>query len=292
MCLLNFGQIAALAVDPIEKKPFYHYYPGRQVLSVGSWGCNFRCQHCQNWQLSQQTNCREVLLPEALAELTNHSARQESSICGLAYTYNEPLVGLEYLVETATLVSKHNLKNLLVSNGYINPGPLQDLLPFLDAANIDIKAFNDVFYHKICGNGRLQPVLRTVEALLAANVHVELTWLVIPGQNDSEADIASFVDWLLDLGVEIPVHFSAYFPRYQATWPPTDLALLDRLKNEVGQRLPFVYLGNTGRRKDSNIICPDCGNTVLNRQNGCITIGINAGECSICHRKIPGQGFF
>lgn len=290
--LLNYGEIAALAVDPVEKKPFYHYYPGHQVLSVGSWGCNFRCRHCQNWQISQQKYCKEIILPQDLAELTQLAAKQDARIIGLAYTYNEPLVGIEYLIDTAALIRKNNLKNLLVSNGYVNPEPLQDLLPFLDAANIDIKSFNDDFYQEICGHGRLQTVLGTVEALLAANVHVELTWLVVPGQNDSDAEIDNFVAWLISLGIEIPVHFSAYSPRYQATWPPTDILFLERLKKKVEKKLPFIYIGNTQRPKDSNIVCPNCGNTLLDRQNGCINQGIDAGDCNICHRSIPGQGLF
>ena len=230
------------------------------------------------------------MTPEQLAHVTQ-AAAVRGDVCGVAYTYNEPLVGMEFVVETAAKVRELGLCNALISNGYVNPGPLRELLPWLDAANIDIKGYSEEFYRQICG-GSLAPVIASVETLLEAGVHVELTWLVIPGQNDAPVDVQGLVSWLLGLGVEVPLHLTAYFPRHQAHWPPTPLSCLDALRRQLAEVLPFVYTGNTGRPGDQDIYCPDCGQLLVARKGACSFPGLNGSRCIPCGRNLPGRGFF
>ncbi len=238
---LIYNEFTSIHLDPIEKKPLYHFYPGSHILSVGTFGCNFRCLHCQNWEISQSNQGdapTHKITPESAVAL----AKKDDSI-GIAHTYNEPLINYEWVFETAKLIHKENLKNVLVTNGYINEQPWENLLPFVDAANIDVKSFRDEFYKKIC-SGRLGPVLRSVEIMVKRNKHVEVTYLLIPHQNDSEQEIEDMVDWLSSVNPEIPLHFSRYFPQYKMDEPETPIATLEKAKKIALKRLKYVYLGN------------------------------------------------
>ncbi len=236
-----YGKITSIALDPIEKKPLSRFFPGRFILSVGSYGCNFRCAFCQNWAISQQESPWRQIEPEDLAAL----ARQEQSRgnIGVAYTYNEPLVNIEYVLDCAREVRRSNLKNVLVTNGSINPEPLAELLPWIDALNIDLKAWDPRFYREIC-RGELNPVLETIRTA-AAVCHVELTTLLIPGKNDSEEDILAMAAWIAERDPEIVWHLSRHHPDYLMTTPPPIRPERMQALAELARRhLKYVVLGN------------------------------------------------
>lgn len=240
---LNYGQVTSLALDPIEKKPLYHFYPGTVILSVGSFGCNMRCPFCQNYSISQDDGqaVQGYLAPEKLLELAVGAQKQHGSI-GVAFTYNEPLLSYEYLLDAAPLLQAAGQKVVLVSNGQIEAEPLRKLLPLLDGANIDLKAFNPATYQWM--GGSLAAAKRTIEMMAAAGVHLEVTTLVIPGKNDSTEEFAAETGWLAGINPEIPLYLSRYFPRYQCAIEMTPLATLQKMQKVAQERLHYVYLGN------------------------------------------------
>lgn len=278
----NYGRCSAAGLDPIEKKPLYHFYPGCLIFSLGTTGCNLRCSFCQNWRIAQADPPTNYLSPERAVEL----ARQQNSI-GLAYTYSEPLMWYEYVYDTAQLAQKAGLKNVLVTNGFINEKPLLELLPFIDAMNIDVKAFTDEFYRTQC-KARLDPVLRTVERALG-HCHIEITTLLVTGLNDSPAEIERLVDWLADLDPAIPLHFSRYAPHYQLDLPPTPMETLVAARDIARRKLPYVYLGNVPQLKGvANTLCPGCGTLLINRDGYRARLDqLEQGICKKCGEKIP-----
>jgi pyruvate formate lyase activating enzyme len=205
---LNYAQVSSIALDPIEKKPLYRFHPGKTILSVGTFGCNFKCDYCQNWSISQRTAGTTELMPEKLADLA--VKYKDMGNIGVAYTYNEPSIWYEYVYETAILVKEKGLSNVLVTNGYINDEPLEKLLPYIDAMNIDVKAFTEDFYKKYC-NGSLDSVKKTVERAVR-NCHVEITTLVIPGLNDDPGQIEEIAEWLSGMSRDIVLHLTRFFP--------------------------------------------------------------------------------
>ncbi len=239
----NYGLITSMALDPIEKKPLYNFCPGSMILSVGSYGCNFRCSFCQNYQISMadskqaQTN---YITPYRLVKLAV-SLKSQGNI-GIAYTYNEPLIGYEFVMDCAQIAKLNDLKNVLVTNGYICAKPLKKILPYIDALNIDLKAFNEEFYRQI--NGDLDTVKQTIK-LSAQSCHVEITTLIIPGENDSEEEIRELSRWLSSIRPDIPLHLTRFFPRYQMTdRNPTDINKINALADVAREYLDHVYIGN------------------------------------------------
>lgn len=235
-----YGKLSAVALDPIEKKPLYRFRPGSKILSVGGFGCNFRCQFCQNSGISTEydMDTAETLTPQQLTELALQTVPQGN--IGVAYTYNEPLIGHEYVLDCAQLVRGAGLCNVLVTNGYINREPLETLLPFIDAMNIDLKAFSDGFYKKIYGD--LETVKETIE-LACRHCHVEVTTLIIPGEN--EEDIEPLAQWLASLDPDIPLHLSRFFPRYKyADREPTPREAVYRHAETAKKYLNNVFCGN------------------------------------------------
>lgn len=278
--LRNYGQVSAVALDPIEKKPLYHFYPGSLILSVGTIGCNLSCRFCQNWEIAHTDAETRYIPPEDLVHL-GLRARERGSI-GLAYTYSEPLVWYEYVLDTARLAKEEGLKNVLVTNGYINPGPLRELLPYIDAVNLDIKGWTDEFYHRHC-SGRVRPVLETAK-IMAEKTHLEVTNLLIPGENDREEEVKELVGFLAALNPAIPLHFSRYFPNYRMTLPPTPVSTLKRALGIAKERLYYVYLGNIGEENDTE--CPECGEVWVERTGFSARItGVRDGKCVRCGRK-------
>lgn len=277
----SYGLISSLALDPIEKKPLFHVKPGSKVLSLGSAGCNFRCPFCQNWTISQQIPAMEELSPAELLEQT-----RRSRAAGVAYTYNEPLINFEYVLDCAKLIRRAGLLNILVTNGYVNPAPRAELLPWIDALNIDLKSIRPEYYQKLCG-AKLEPVLDTIRE--AAKVcHVELTHLIVTGANDVEADLRGLVDWVASVSPEIPLHFSRYFPQYQWDEPPTSVELLQKALDIGRRKLKWVYVGNLPGKDDSTR-CPDCGTELIPRQGYWIgTVKLKDGHCPQCGRLVPG----
>lgn len=240
---MNYGLLTSIALDPIEKKPLYRFYPGSKILSVGSFGCNFRCSFCQNYEISMakmnqvQSN---YVSPEELIQIAKELI-PEGNI-GMAFTYNEPLIGYEYVLECAKLSRTEGLKVVLVTNGYINEEPFLELLQYVDALNIDLKAFNEDFYKKIGGD--LENVKHSIE-LAAQNNHVEVTTLVVPGENDSEEEIRSLSYWLSNVRPDIPLHLTRFFPRYHMKEKSaTDVKQIYTLAGIAREYLQFVYEGN------------------------------------------------
>ena len=240
----GYGKPCSLAIDPIEKKPLYHFHPGTKCLSIACTGCNFRCLNCQNHEISQVSSSdvgHYDLTPQLVVDLC-----LEHHCPGIAYTYTEPLTYLEYVVDTARLAQESGLWNVLVTAGYVCQEPLKDLLPYLDAANIDLKSFSDDIYQRISG-GHLQPVLDTILAMRDAGVWIELTNLIIPGINDDMAMIRQMCRWIADNGLsDNPLHFSRFFPRYKMqNIPPTPLHTLKQAKEiALEEGIKYVYLGN------------------------------------------------
>ena len=255
----NYAACSSYALDPVEKKPLYHFYPGSYIFSIGTWGCNFACRFCQNWQIAQEEPDTVAMTPEKAVATAVGAGRQN---IGIAYTYSEPSVWYEFVLDTAQLARSQGLKNVLVTNGFIKPAPLAGLLPYIDALNIDVKAFNERFYREVCA-GRLAEVKRTVE-LAADAAHVEVTCLVVPELNDDAAELEALAAWLAGISRDIPLHFSRYFPNYKLDTPPTPVATLETAYEAARRHLRYVYVGNVGA-EGVNTHCPDCDLVVIDR---------------------------
>ena len=241
---LNYGQVTSLALDPIEKKPLYHFHPGSVILSLGSYGCNLRCPFCQNYETPQAAEAQvrtRSILPDELLALALQTREQYGSI-GVAFTYNEPLVSYEYLRDCAQLLRTHGLAVVLVTNGQACAAPLSQLLPLVDAMNVDLKGFSQEFYTWLQGN--LVTTKQTIQMAVAAGVHVEVTTLVIPGRNDSPRAMSDEASWLASLSPDLPLHISRYFPRYHCDIPQTPRHTLAELQHIARRYLHYVYVGN------------------------------------------------
>ncbi len=275
----NYGQVASMALDPIEKKPLYHYYPGHTILSVGTIGCNLACRFCQNWHISRENAPTEPLRPEELRDLAVRAHQVHGSI-GLAYTYSEPGVWFEFLTTVMPLIHEAGLKNVLVTNGFLQPEPWQELLQWTDAANIDLKGFSDEYYRTMC-SGKLDPVLANIR-LAVQQIPVELTTLVIPGENDAPRQIDAMAQWIAQLDPKIPLHLSRYFPNYQMTVDPTPLETMAEAYRIAKAHLPYVYLGNLGGTNDT--LCPACGAVWVERSGYQTKVNVDE-TCRNCGRK-------
>ena len=236
---LIYGKTTGLALDPIEKKPLYRFFPGEHILSLGTRGCNLHCDFCQNWHISQKVDA-------PTKNITSEEVVERAKLLrsfGIAYTYNEPFIWYEFVIDTAKLARQNGLKNVLVTNGFVNRDPLEGMLPYIDAMNIDLKAFDEDFYVKVC-KGRLKPVLDVIKISSKA-CHVELTNLIIPTLNDSEGSVRKMVDWICsNLGTGVPLHLSRYFPCYNMDLPLTPIETLKRAERIAKEKLKYVYIGN------------------------------------------------
>ena len=280
--LLTYGVISGHSLDPVEKKPLYHFFPGHNILSVGSYGCNMKCGFCQNWHISQsaagsfspQTN------PYKLAEEAGSAAKNT----GIAFTYNEPVIWFEFVRDTALKVKKGGLFTVMVSNGYVNRDPLDEILGFTDAFNIDLKAFSESFYKRLTG-AELEPVKNSLKQIAKAGKHLEITTLIIPGRNDSIEEMEAESKWISEeLGDEIPLHLTRYFPMYKSKDPATPPETLINLYNTARRHLKYVYIGNTAGNAGQETVCSKCG-TVVTERSGYSTRLINldgSGKCSAC----------
>jgi pyruvate formate lyase activating enzyme len=272
-----YEQVTSVAMDPIEKKPLYHFHPGSQILSLGTRGCNFACSFCQNWTISQA----DAALSPLTAREAVQAAQREGSV-GIAYTYNEPLIWFEFVLETAKLAREAGLANVLVTNGYTNPKPFDELLPYVDAINMDIKSIRPAFYRELC-HGTLEPVLANAKAS-APRSHLEVTNLVIPGHNDSDEEFRDLAAWIAtELGPHIPIHLSAYFPRYKLKAPPTPVETLERAYAVFAERLRYVYLGNCYSEAGSATLCHNCRAKLITRRGYSIRVaGLKDNLCASC----------
>lgn len=258
---LNYGVVSSTSMDPIEKKPLYHFYPGEQILSLGTLGCNMHCPFCQNHHISRYYDNTFKMQPHEFAPADVLRAVNESNSFGVAYTYSEPLVWYEFVLDSARLVAESGEKNVLVSNGQINPEPLKELVPFINAANIDVKAFTEANYKKLGGD--LATTKKSVEIFLNNNVHIELTTLVVPQFNDDLDELEELVKWIASLGRNIPFHISRYHPQYRYSEPATSIKYLKMVEEMAATYLNYVYIGNIV--SDNATFCPECGCVLIER---------------------------
>ncbi|MDP2941212.1 MAG: AmmeMemoRadiSam system radical SAM enzyme [Candidatus Omnitrophota bacterium] len=287
---LSYAKPVSLnGLDPIEKKPLFHFLPGTRTFSVATAGCNLKCKFCQNWEISQRST-EEVdftyLEPEELARRV-----KESGLPTIAYTYSEPTIFYEYMLETAKLAKKAGLKNIMHSSGYINEEPLRELSKYLDAANIDLKGFSEEYYAKI-SEGGLAPVLKTLQVLRQEGVHLEITNLILPGYNDDEQTLRQMCLWIKEnLGADTPLHFSRFFPMYQmAALNPTPPETLEKARNiAFGCGLKYVFIGNLAGNPAESTYCPKCGKILIKRAGYMIEeINLIDGKCKFCGERIAG----
>ena len=281
---VNYGLCSSYGVDPVEKKPLYHFYPGSHIFSVGTFGCNLRCGFCQNWNIAHGEPQTLELSPARLVEAAAAEYNGLRSV-GIAYTYSEPFMWYEYIRDTAKLARQSGLKNVLVTNGFVNHEPLKKLLPFIDALNIDVKGFSDSYYNETC-IGELHPVMETVETA-SAYCHVEITTLLVTGLNDSEDEIDRLTDWLAGIDKDIPLHLSRYFPNYKMELPPTPMATMERARKIARRKLNYVYLGNIPGSEAGNTYCPECGELLIDRNGfNALNVALDHQKCSRCGKEI------
>lgn len=289
MYTLAYGNPCAVHVDPIEKKPLFHFKPQSKALSIATTGCNFRCLNCQNWQISQARPGKvrhQDLFPEkVVAKALDHRSKT------IAYTYSEPISFYEYMYDTAKLAKNEGLYNVLISNGYIGQEPLLQLSQVIDGANINLKAFDDKVYQKLNG-GRLKPVLETFKTLHKAGVHFEMTNLVVPGYVDDPEMVKRMSGWILgNLGPDYPLHFLRFFPQYKLDrLSPTPISTLIRFR-DLAQRegIHYVYIGNAPIQEGMNTYCHHCGKLLIKRKGYQIPVNeIIDGQCKFCQTNIPG----
>ncbi len=286
---LNYNKAIALDIDPIEKKPLFHFLPGTKTLSLATSGCNFRCMNCQNFKLSQEHKKISSFANDTPKEKIIEIALQKK-ISSLSYTYTEPTIFLEYALDTMKLAKKRGLKNVWVSNGFLSEETIKMIAPHLDAINIDIKSFSDDFYKKNC-SASLMPILKTAEMLKGLKVWIEITTLIIPTLSDKEDDLLKIARFIKEkLGKETPWHISKFVPSISwklGTLPETPLKKLEEAYN-IGKRegLKYLYIGNTGKEKFSNTICPFCGKTIVKRSGYNVEVLTKNKICPDCNNKV------
>ncbi len=293
---LNYAKAIAVHLDPIEKKPLYHFLPGSQIFSISAAGCNFRCKFCQNWQISQITKGKKgrivgEFLP--LREVVKQACQHQ--VQSIAYTYTEPTIFMEYALDTARMAHKKGLKNVFVSNGFQTEETIDKMTGLIDAANIDLKSFSDKYYRKVCG-AKLEPVLNSIKRMHQKNIWIEITTLVVPGQNDTTEELSQIAEFIAQIDQNIPWHISRFFPQYQMdNLAPTPVSTIKKAY-EIGKKagLNYVYVGNVnleGREIDlpecNHTFCPN-GHVTIKRQQYYVESSLDGNQCSECGAKLAG----
>ena len=286
---LVYGKACSVAVDPIEKKPLFHFMPGSSALSLASAGCNVNCKFCQNWEISQvrPEQVRHVDFPPAAVV---RAAKQYKAPV-IAYTYSEPIVFYEYMYDTSIEARKKGIKNVVITGGHVNPEPLEELIGAVDAIKVDLKAFTQSFYTDYV-RGELQPVLEAIKIISRRKTWLEIVYLVIPTLNDSEAEIRQLSQWILkEVGPDVPLHFSRFHPMYLLkNLPPTPISTLEKARNVARKEgINYVYIGNVPGHEAENTYCPKCFNMCIERRGYTIkTSNVKNGKCKFCGNPIPG----
>lgn len=279
---LNRDSILALALDPIEKKPLFHFFPGTKILSIGTFGCNLRCQWCQNHSLVASPPTVPSKNSESLIKHLVETTRDESAI-GIAFTYNEPIIWFDTVLEIAKAFRGANLKTVMVTNGYINPKPLQELLTVIDGFNVDLKGHDEAFYHKWCG-GSLQPVIETLKTI-QGKAHLEVTTLLIEGLNTQDEHCHQLGKLLSDISPNIPLHLTRYFPAHLMTLAPTSYKTMVRAQGILKEYLNHVYIGNVSQA-NIDTHCLSCGELLIQRTLTPISCSLEGGKCPKCHSPL------
>jgi pyruvate formate lyase activating enzyme len=286
---LVYGRPVSIHVDPIEKKPFYHFLPGSDAFSFATSGCPLRCKFCQNWEISQSSpeDFNTTFIPPA--DMVRSASAQRAPV--IAFTYNEPTVFLEYLADVAALARKKSMRCVMVSCGFMNSEPLDEMCHLLDAIKIDLKGYSPDFYRNVCG-AEMQPVLNSIRQIAKSGVHLEIVNLVVPTLNDSEKMSTGLIDWVMgELGPDIPIHFTRFHPDYQLlNLPPTPVATLDRFRNlAMSKGIRYAYVGNVPDSPGNNTYCPQCGKAVIKRNSFFVAeMNVHRGCCKSCGKAIAG----
>lgn len=284
----TYGRLAALHLDPIEKKPLYHFYPGSKILSIGSVGCNLKCKFCQNCDISQVGLNKNVPMEEYNVDQIVNMAYSMKDNIGIAFTYNEPSIFYEYMIDVSQAAHLAGLKTVMITNGYIETEPLTNLLPFIDAFNVDLKAFTNTFYLKQT-NSTLEPVKNTLILLRKAQKHFEITNLIIPGFNDTKEQFVEMIEWIYNkLGKDTILHLSKYFPHYQFTKPATPDKTLEQYLEIAREKLNYVYLGNVNKHMPGHdTLCPLCSTTIVKRTDYDVNIIALSKQSTCMHCSHP-----
>jgi pyruvate formate lyase activating enzyme len=286
---LVYGRPITVQVDPIEKKPFYHFLPGSAAFSLATSGCPLRCKFCQNWEISQASPEDYQVAAAPPANVARAARARKAPV--VAFTYNEPTVFTEYLTDIARENRKLGLRSALVSCGFMNEAPLSEMCSVLDAIKIDLKGYSEDFYRKVC-SAELQPVLRSIKQIARSKVHLELVNLVVPTLNDSEASLQGLVAWVAgELGPDVPVHFTRFHPEYQLlNLPPTPVATLERARDiALAKGLHYPYVGNVPGHPGNNTFCPACHRVIIKRDNFFVSeMHVKNGRCEFCRQPIAG----
>jgi len=290
---LVYGRTISQAVDPVEKKPLFNFYPGSTAFSVATVGCNFRCDFCQNWEISQVVRDEHLIMGREATPEQLVAAAKRYGCRSIAYTYTEPTIFTEYAYDTAKLAHQAGIANIYVTNGYMTEEMLEAFDPYLDAANVDLKAWSDEFYRRYCG-ARLQPVLDSLRKMKELGIWVEVTTLVIPTLNDSDEELQHIAEFIAqELGMETPWHISRFYPQYKlADKPPTPITTLDRAREiGLGAGLRYVYEGNVPGSQGENTFCYNCGKLLIGRYGYRIMeYHIKDSKCAYCGAEIDGVG--
>lgn len=278
---VNYGEVTSAGVDPIEKKPLYHFKPGKNILSLGSFGCNMTCSFCQNYEISQGKPKTEYM---SIEELINVVFKIENN-AGVAFTYNEPFMWYEYIYEASKEIKEKmpDTKIVIVTNGYLNKEPLLKLLPYVDAMNIDLKGYTNRYYNKICG-AKLEPVLETIK-IANDYCHVEITTLLVSDENDSVEEAGEIAKFIAGVNKDIPLHLSRYFPRYKMEIEATEIEKIINAQNEAKKYLNYVYIGNV-QEVDNNTYCPKCNELLIKRNGYNTEVFIKENKCKKCGEEL------
>ncbi len=278
---INYGEVTSLAVDPIEKKPLYHYKPSKDILSLGSFGCNMTCSFCQNYEISQNRPATEFISIEKLISIIPTIENN----AGVAFTYNEPMMWYEYIYEASKKIKEDNKDTsvVVVTNGYVNEEPLMKLLPYVDAMNIDLKGYTNGYYSKVCG-AKLEPVLETIKRC-NEHCHVEITTLLVSDKNDSLEEVKEIAKFISRVNENIPLHLSRYFPRYKMDNEATKIEKITEAQKEAKKYLKYVYVGNVGG-VDNNTYCPYCNALLVSRNGYSTEIYVKDERCNVCGEKV------
>lgn len=280
----NLVETTVIAIDPIEKKPLYHFMPGSKTLSIGTLGCNLKCLNCQNHTIAQPENPKDVDIrkyaPEDIVQMA-----LDNNLKSISWTYNEPSIYPEWIINTAKIAKQHDIKTILVTNGYTSQETLEKLVKYVDAVNVDLKSMEEEFYTKIC-SGHLKPVLNSIKFYHEKNVHVEVTTLIIPKYNmDTVPDIIELIN---KIDIDIPLHFSAFYPQYKLSdLPPTNEDIIfDACFFASQYDLNYVYAGNTSNSNYDNTYCKNCDELLIERDNYSITNYIKKDKCPACKKEV------
>ena len=286
---LVYGRPIAIHVDPIEKKPFYHFMPGSTAYSLGTAGCPLSCKFCQNWEISQANPEDTPVHFTTPTEITANAKLKNTPV--IAFTYNEPTTFFEYMIDTAQQARKQNIRSVLVSCGFMNPEPLKELCNVLDAIKIDLKGCSEDFYRNVC-NASLNPVLRTIRQIGKTKTHLEIVNLVVPTLNDSEKMMSGLADWIVnEVGFDVPIHFTRFHPDYKLpNLPPTPIAVLERARDiAMSKGIHYAFVGNVPGHEGNNTFCPKCRKTIITRSSFFVTENhVSKGKCEFCGTPIAG----